>query len=405
MENKGQNDRNGVFAIKKEITAKKKRFFGALLSSAIKGSLFASALVFNCVLGDVTTDPAAAPGGGGPAIVANNLFPGGPGGPAIGAVPAPGSFAAYVAASIAAPPAAAGIFIGNNWQMRGYAAFVNGAGVVQKVYIASKRSYAPGNPPVNPVANNNPGAGGNLLHYSHNMHTERQLAIAALSEALLANPLGVVPGPPVAPPAANVLHAVAVPGALTLPFTNIQRLAVTAGAAGLVGTLHIYTDQPPCRNPQEDNNDFSCISYYNALGAMFPNVTFHIYFQAANMTLNEWYITNTPGARVALFDNVDALMAAGTIAGHLRIRSMLQNFHTGNWHSVTDLDAAPAVVPGAPGNWNILPLGGNTLVATINRILRNFPGVGNLTIQERFNMFLAVHVTPATPPNVQYHLI
>jgi hypothetical protein len=249
-----------------------------LLANLTKVGFVVYALMFDCARGDVVRDPAAIPGGAGPVTVINNLFPGilGGGYP-IGTPPPAGSFAAYVNASIAAPPAAAGAFVNllppaaPRWQMRGFAAFVTAAGV-QRVYIANKRVYNPANPP----AINNPAVGGHTLNYTHNMHTERQLAIAALSDAAGGALLANIHGAPAAPPLPHATQGQGVNGALLIPAA--PPLAVVAGAAGLAGTLHIYTNGRTCQNNGVDTGGMPCTEYYRALANLFPNVTFHIYF-------------------------------------------------------------------------------------------------------------------------------
>ncbi|MDR2723960.1 MAG: hypothetical protein LBB25_01995 [Holosporaceae bacterium] len=359
----GIDDKNLRFEIsQKENIVRKEGFWKKLLNNTIKRSLLVSALMFGYAQGDVLRDPA-------PVAVVNNAVP------APGAAAPGGSFAAYVNANIGVLPGAPAFVGGIDWQMKGYAVFVPAAGAPGRVYVAQKRRFAGG-----VVANNNPAAGGNVLNYTNDMHTERQLAIAALTEAVVA----------LAPAVGGAfINIPAVPGA-----------GVLGAAAGLAGTLHIYTEHPPCRNPVLDNGNFSCIAYYNALGAMFPGVTFHIYFSAANMTLNNWYMTNTPAAKIALFNEIDAAMAGGgVLGGHFRIRSVLQYTHNGVWHT-TDSDGAPGVAAGA-GAWGAL-ITQPPLSAAVNAILANAPAAATFTIAQREHMFNAVHVHPA---NVFYHAI
>lgn len=89
-----------------------------VFTNMIRTSLMSCVLTFNCVLGDVVVDPAA--GVVGAIVAANAQLP---------------AFVAYVNANAGAgnatPPAGIVVnFIGGiNWQMCGFAVFVNNAGV------------------------------------------------------------------------------------------------------------------------------------------------------------------------------------------------------------------------------------------------------------------------------------
>jgi hypothetical protein len=272
VENKEQNDRNGVFATKREITVKKRGFFGALLSSAIKGSLCASSLVFNCVFGDVAIDPTTAPNAapGAVGIRINNFWPGVPEVP--DGAPAE-SFADYATAHAGGLPANVA-FNQNAREMLGYAYFVHADGSASPVYVCKKR------PAKRDVPSNNPAVGGSVFNFGCDIHTERQLAIIALGNALGA---GVALPAPARKASRRVINAIN---------GKLQTALTQAGAAaGLGGTLHIYTRGKPCSTQVDDNARFTCLEYYMELAQSFPLVDFHIYFPQDQVALNPQFIS------------------------------------------------------------------------------------------------------------------
>ncbi|MDR0677315.1 MAG: hypothetical protein LBF57_01395 [Holosporaceae bacterium] len=268
MKKKKQNDRT-----EKEVVVKKNGFLVSLLSSAIKGSLFASALVFGCAQGDVFQLQNPAVDGGGPVpITAANAA----------------AFNAFITANQnALPVGAVDPFVGGPAvMMLGYAVFFPAAGAgAQQIYVVKKR---PGNSP----ALHDPTVGGNPLSFSDWEHSERQLAIQ-LTQVARGAGAAAIP----AAAAAQLLAAVvpAVPAAMPP--------AIAHG----VGEFHIYTQQSPCTSRGPNNNGFSCVEYYAALQGMFPlGTVFHIYFNNVNIDPN--YIAGNPAGAAALINVVTNLM-------------------------------------------------------------------------------------------------
>ena len=171
-----------------------------------------------------------------------------------------------------------------NWQMLGYAAFFPNVGDEQ-LYLAKKRPFVPG------VASNDPGDPpnfANLFNYATSIHTERQLIIAALL-----NPLTELPVVQVGDQQANVIV-----GGLNIP--NVVNVAILAGSQQLQGNLHVYTAQNPCQNRTEENGNFSCIDYYNALANFIQGLNLHIYFPGHEMRLNKAFFNGNDPACQAL---------------------------------------------------------------------------------------------------------
>ena len=154
------------------------------------------------------------------------------------------------------------------WQMLGYAVFFpEGSNKPQQVYVAKKREYQQGQA----LANNNPNAGGHVLDYSSNMHTERQLAIIALEEAI--ETLEVADADYNDDAIGPLLPGAKVPA--TARLGNLGN--IMAGAGELKGELHIFTKEKVCQAASANNNNFCCAEYYNELARLFPSVEFHIY--------------------------------------------------------------------------------------------------------------------------------
>ena len=201
--------------------------------------------------------------------------------PEIGAMTiVPNTFAGFVKTNVLYGSQNALFIPEINWQMPGYAAFFPSDGEYQ-LYLAQKRPFVIGSN----IPNNNPGNPPNfmnLFNYDTNMHTERQLVIAALSNYL--NPFPIV---------GNERVDVII-GGLDIP--NIINVDVFDRITILQGDLHIYTVQNPCQNSVVDNGNFSCISYYNALANFIPDINIHIYFNRNNMRLNKDFFDNNNAA-------------------------------------------------------------------------------------------------------------
>ena len=142
---------------------------------------------------------------------------------------------------------------------------------MKKVYIAKKRIG-------NQIANNNPQNGGHVLSYSSNMHTERQLAIVALEDALGGDtPLNV-----------NFENDDQLMKGAKVPLKgNVLFSTYNHKIDSIRGDLHIYTREIVCQQSQEDNHGFSCPEYYRELAKMFPNVAFHIYTRRKGITFDK----------------------------------------------------------------------------------------------------------------------
>lgn len=241
-----------------------------------------------------------------------------------------------------------------------------------------------------------------MLNYTSNMHTERQLAIVALEEAIGGVILPLAGGGGVA---LNVALGPLVNNAIVPHVGGAIPAPGPAGVYALVGALHIYTDENPCQQPGVDNGQFSCIQYYNSLAALFPTVDFHIYFRAANMRLNHWFITNNNGAKIALLNEIDNIIANGAIAPlPFRIRSVLQVQTEVLWRNISDSNNVHGVLAGA-GGWTLCQNNGNaTTVLNGNNILAAVPAVNSLTIPQREQLFNAIHNFGAAA-NIHFHPI
>lgn len=170
-------------------------------------------------------------------------------------------------------------FTGNIWQMPGFAVFFpEGSSEHQQVYVAMKRQYQEGQS----LADNNPEkAGGHVLNYSSNMHTERQLAIVALEEAILKRRRDTAATLFVA----NEGYNGATIGPL-LPGAKIPQLLEPLDNE-VSGDLYIYTVESPCQGRDKYNKNFSCADYYNALVQYFPHIKIHIYYKDPSINPQE----------------------------------------------------------------------------------------------------------------------
>lgn len=193
------------------------------------------------------------------------------------------------------------------WQMLGYAVFFpEGSNEPQQVYVAKKRKYRQGQA----LADNNPKTGGHVLNYSSNMHTERQLAIVALEEAI---------------ETLQVTGADYNDGAIgpLLPGAKVplQLSAAQALSTDITGTLCIYTADSPCQTKLNDNNNFSCIEYYRALSQKFPNVALEVY--APKLDLNSEYVrSNTTLINKIKDEIVHYVAPADRLIGSSRTRGI-----------------------------------------------------------------------------------
>lgn len=341
-----------------------KFIFNSILNGPLKKIIFMFFLFIGTVLSDVVLLPTG------------NLINGFP---AVGApVIVPNTFASFVTTNAnVMPNPQNNLFIqGINWQMLGYAAFfpING---VPLLYSAQKRPF---NNIVNPIPNNDPGNPPNwmnLFNYDTNMHTERQLVIAALSNHL--NPFPVV-----ANGGANIII-----GGLNIP--NIINVGVFNIIPALQGDLHIYTVQNPCQNSVADNGNFSCISYYNALANFIPGLNLHIYFARNNMRLNRNFFSNNNAAA----NNLCNFIQMNLIQGFQINGGWLQINRHGHFQNLIQQTATGWNIATAQVNGKI-----NILVTQVNNaIIQN--QFSNLQLDRLFN---TVHNTNNLH-NITYHPI
>ncbi|MDR1208305.1 MAG: hypothetical protein LBJ89_03055 [Holosporales bacterium] len=319
----------------------------SFFNRALKGSL-ASFLALNCVWGDITVAPAPpAPGaisvdavnagvvvggvGGGVVVpaVTNDKRPAGvfiPTPPSGTPVVSVGSFANCVSQLRAAgrgpflakddlplamplsTPEATGVEVCNVvWQMSGAATFIKtGAAFPAPVYIGAKRSA----PSDGVLTQNNPAAGGALLNYNTDIHTERQLAIVALENAY--GGLNVVDA------AQNGFRGAPgiVAGAFLAPADGPE--VGELGAAGPNGHLHIYTTEIVCAHPNTSNGNYSCLEYYADLLNACPKLNIHLYCDNSKTWLKHDVagVLGSSSACIAVLDAInDAMNAARRPAG------------------------------------------------------------------------------------------
>ena len=181
-----------------------------------------------------------------------------------------------------------------DWKMLSYAAFFPNVSGGQ-LYLAQKRPFVPG------VASNDPGNPANfanLFNYATSIHTERQLIIAALINSLTQFAV-VQEGEQ-----ANVIV-----GGLNIP--NAVNGNILERMSQLQGTLHVYTAQNPCQNRTQENGNFSCIDYYNALANFILSLNLHIYFPRNEMRLNKAFFNGNVPACQALCAFVQNNLVAG----------------------------------------------------------------------------------------------
>jgi len=171
-----------------------------------------------------------------------------------------------------------------DWQMLGYAVFFpeNNNNTPQQVYVAKKRKFNQGNS----IANNNPDNGGHVLNYSSNMHTERQLAIVALEEALgcklktADNNLKNYNQDRLE----ELLEGAKVP-------LNLDELSdLKERCKNLKGTLCIYTEYSPCKARKNENGELGCVEYYQFIASIFENINFKIFFKETDNFFDGNYI-------------------------------------------------------------------------------------------------------------------
>ena len=288
-----------------------------------------------------------------------------------------------------------GSFIaGVSWQMPGYAVFINNNGVAGHVYVAKKRQFVKGK---DVAQNDNKQRGGHVLNYTSNMHTERQLAIVALEEALVNNlPVVEATGAEIASGLGPLVNNAKIP----LTNENIPQ-PNEEGTYSLEGALHIYTGDNPCQNHCYDNGNFSCIEYYNALATLFPKVDFHIYFRASEMRLNLKFIQDNDSAKIALLNRLDNLITTNeTIAQNFRIRYSMQLLDNNNKWKI--IDGSDKCLEDA-SQWTMIKEKGN-MANKINNLLVSDPGGNSLTTDERETLFNAIH-NHTHIKNIYYHAI
>ncbi len=133
-------------------------------------------------------------------------------------------------------------------------------------------------------ANNNPYKGGNLLAYTNNMHTERQLLIAILEDAILAASL-------LREEDADFLQE-GINAKPLIPWDDSQINLHLRDLQKLEGNLYIYVDSAPCYVKGAHNNNFTCVEYYQEMAKLTPNVKYHIYFPSKSVSWNEGYFVN-----------------------------------------------------------------------------------------------------------------
>ncbi|MBE6447132.1 MAG: hypothetical protein E7015_01430 [Alphaproteobacteria bacterium] len=234
-----------------------------------------------------------------------------------------------------------------NWQMPGCAVFFPKDNTdPQKVYVAKKRKHNTN------IAKNNPNTtDGHVLHYSSNMHTERQLAIVALEnehQRIYEREL----------PSAKYVSAVPAqfghlrPGAV-VPFCrtshNYPNIITNGVNTDIKGTLCIYTESPPCRNNAIDNHNYPCIAYYKQLAVAFPNVKFRIFFHDFSS------ITAKSGAKdyinlPLLFDELVSLIRLDQITQGFKIKCCLNDAQNQKILEVPLCSIPPAELMGE--KWN-----------------------------------------------------
>lgn len=244
-----------------------------------------------------------------------------------------------------------------------------------QLYLAQKRPFVLGNS----VPNNNPGNPPNfmnLFNYDTNMHTERQLVIAALSHYLNHFPVETNGG-------SNIII-----GGLNIP--NIINAGVFDGIAALQGDLHIYTVQNPCQNSVSDNGNFSCISYYNALANFIPGLNLHIYFDRNNMRLNRDFFSNNNTA-----NNLCNFIQMNLIQGFQINEGWLQVNRGGRLLNLVQQTANGWDVERARANGNI-----RILVVQVNNAISS-NRFNNIQLDILFNV---VHNTNNLT-NIRYHPI
>lgn len=253
-----------------------------------------------------------------------------------------------------------------NWQMLGYAAFFPAGKDNVQLYLAQKRPFttevpsnAPGKPP-NFM---------NLFRYDPSMHTERQLVIAALEQAVYFVRENV-----------DILEIL----------NEISKNAFQ-DISTLKGDLHIYTIQNPCQNFVPDNGYFSCISYYNSLANFVPTLNLHIYFPRKNMRLNRDFFKNN-------FDAANRLchFIQRNLTPKFQINAgWLQSNRQGSWKNLVQQTGNVWDVQTALSNGNFF-----ILVTQINNAIAQMH-FNNIQLDELFNI---VH-NSFDIVNITYHPI
>lgn len=283
-------------------------------------------------------------------------------------------------------------------QMLGYAVFFPEGNIApQKVYVAKKRKYNGG-----AVANNNPTNGGHVLYYTSNMHTERQLAIVALEESLLeALPVARSSKTQLADELGPLKDGAKIP----LTSADVLEHNKRGGTYSLTGSIHIYTGDNPCQNRSNDNCNFSCIEYYNALAILFPHVHFHIYFSANKMRLNQTFIQENNEAKIALLNQLDNLIDRSLLNGVFRRRSYLQVHDGTNWKAIQGSDNDYNLVVSHRTELSNIPQNGKPVNILNTKVLNQRNGAPNaLNNNLKEVLFNTIHNTNRMD-NISYHPI
>lgn len=175
------------------------------------------------------------------------------------------------------------------WEMLGYAVFFpEHNSTPQTVYVAKKRRALRHDN----VANNNPNVGGHILHYSSNMHTERQLAIVVLErehQKMYGRDLNIVENVTTVPTQFGPLLR-----GSEMPFFQTSRgypqILTNNVNKDIKGTLCIYTEYSPCKVGKDESGKLGCVEYYQQIASMFINVKFDIYFKNTSNFFDNKYV-------------------------------------------------------------------------------------------------------------------
>lgn len=256
----------------------------------------------------------------------------------------------------------------------------------QKVYVAQKRKHTDSDFVINNDENNN----GHILRYSSNMHTERQLAIVALEDAIIKNSLEIFKKKS-KPKFFPLMYGAKVPLS-NLPFSK-QKYDIK-------GILYIYTEFAPCRNKSGDNADYPCIKYYESLANKFPNVQFNIYFK--NFTNNTAdSIKDKCLDPQALLTEIIRLISSKKITKGFQLECLLK---IGNERVLmTNISDLPQNL--IDTQWEEIGDRNKAYNFIIKRLLNPFLQLSATTIEEKTNVFNNLYKNKSTPKNIYYKCI